>query len=59
MRNRLRSSVLWAAILSLIVFVLKTYFGITIFEVDKLIDMVLLVCTLIGILNNPTDNTKF
>lgn len=59
MQNRLKSKALWASILALIVFVLKTYFDVEILEGDKLIDMVLIVLTLAGIFNNPTDKNNF
>ena len=59
MQNRLRSKPLWAAILALAVFVGKNYFNYEIPRVNELIDGVLLIMTLLGIFNNPTDSEKF
>jgi uncharacterized membrane protein len=58
MQNRFKSWVLWASIASFIVFVLKTYFGIVIPQVDVLVNMILSVMVLFGVVNNPTDSQK-
>ena len=55
MQSRWRSKPLWLAILSLVLFVSKTYFNYELPQVDKLIDLILLVLTLLGIVNNPVN----
>ena len=59
MQRRYRSKALWASVLALLLFVLKTYFQVDLLEGDKLIDMILLVLTTAGIFNNPCDKDKF
>jgi len=59
MQNRLRSKALWTSILALMLFVSKTYFNYEIEEGDRLVDTILLILTLAGIFNNPTNNNKF
>ena len=59
MQNRLRSRALWIAVASLIAFVTKTYFKYEIEGFDKLVDTILLILTLAGVFNNPTDKEKF
>ena len=55
MQNRLRSWALWVAIASLIGFVTKTYLGYEIPEFDTLVNMILVILSMLGIVNNPTD----
>jgi uncharacterized membrane protein len=55
MQNRLRSKPLWIAVFSLIFFVLKTYMNIEIPKGDELVNLILIVATLFGVFNNPTD----
>jgi uncharacterized membrane protein len=54
-QRRLKSKMLWTAVLSLILFVAKNYFHYEIPEANELVEMVLLILTLVGILNNPTN----
>jgi len=58
-QNRFRSWALWLAIAALIAFVAKTYFNYEIPQFDKLVDLLLIVLTGFGILNNPTDKQNF
>ena len=58
MQNRFKSWTLWISVAALITFVTKTYFGYEIPEADKLVNLVLVVLTGFGILNNPTDSEK-
>jgi uncharacterized membrane protein len=53
MQNRFKSWVLWAGVASFIIFVLKTYFGIVIPQVDVLVNMILSILVLFGVINNP------
>lgn len=59
MQKRLHSKALWASILALVLFVSKTYFNYEIPKGNELVDAILLVMTLAGIFNNPTDSNKF
>ena len=59
MQKRLHSKALWVAIFALAFFVSKTYFGYEIPKGNELVDAILLVMTLAGIFNNPTDSNKF
>jgi uncharacterized membrane protein len=59
MQNRLRSKPLWVAVFSLVIFILKTYFAIEIPKVDFLVESLLLIATLLGVFNNPTDKEKW
>lgn len=58
-QNRFRSWATWLSVASLITFVSKTYFGQEIPESDQLINLILVVLTGFGILNNPTDKENF
>lgn len=58
-QKRLKSKVLWTAVLSLILFVAKNYCNFEVVKGDELIEMVLLVLTLLGIINNPTDKNRW
>lgn len=58
MQSRFRSKVMWTSILSLIVFVSKTFYHYEIPEVDTFINLVLGVLLATGIINNPTDANK-
>lgn len=55
MQNRYKSWALWLSVASLITFVTKTYLGYEIPEADKLVDLILVVLSGFGIINNPTD----
>lgn len=59
MQNRLRSKFLWASMLSLGLFVAKTYFNIDIPQGDKLADLILVTLSAAGIFNNPTNGEGF
>lgn len=54
-----RSKTLWLSVVALITFVAKTYFHYEIPGFDKLVDLVLVVLTGFGILNNPSDSGNF
>ena len=59
MQNRLHSRALWVSIFALVLFVSKTYFHYEIPQGNELAEAILLVLTLAGIFNNPTDSKKF
>jgi uncharacterized membrane protein len=59
MQNRFKSKLAWASLLALLVFILKTYFNIQIAEADKLIDLLLMTATGLGIFNNPTNGEGY
>lgn len=59
MQNRLKSKTAWLSVITLGLFVAKTYFNIEIPEADKLVDLLLIAGSAFGIWNNPTDNSKF
>ena len=58
-QNRLRSWTLWLSVAALIAFVTKTYFHYEIPEFDNLVNLILVVLTAFGILNNPSDSTNY
>ena len=59
MQNRFKSWSLWLSVASLVTFTAKTYFQFEIPEADKFVNLILVVLTGFGILNNPTDGDKF
>ena len=59
MQNRFKSWALWLSIAALIAFVSKTYFSYEIPEFDQLVNLILVVFTGLGILNNPQNKEKF
>lgn len=58
-QSRFRSKVAWTSVLALIVFIVKNYTNIEIPEIDKLVELILVVATALGIFNNPTTTDKF
>jgi uncharacterized membrane protein len=58
LRNRLKSPVLWTAIISLLLYVLKKYYALQFEEYDVIIDMLLNVLIALGIINNPSIKEK-
>lgn len=58
-QNRFKSWALWLSVAALVSFVLKTYFKYEVEGFDTLINLVLVVLTGFGILNNPTDSKNF
>lgn len=60
MQNRLKSWALWVSIAALVVFCVKEFAGIDISgTVDGLLNVLLPVLVGFGIVNNPTEKTKF
>lgn len=57
-QNRFKSWALWLSVAALIGFVSKTYFNYEIPQFDTLVDMILVVLTGFGIINNPTDKKR-
>ena len=58
--NRLRSWPVWLSTASLVVFCAKEFAGVDISNtVDGLLNVLLPLLVAFGILNNPTDHTKF
>ena len=60
MQNRFKSWALWVSIAALVVFCIKEFAGIDISEtVNGLLDVLLPVLVGFGIVNNPTEKSKF
>ena len=59
MQNRFKSWALWLSVAALIAFVSKTYFGYEIPQFDQLVNLILIVLSGFGIVNNPTDKENF
>ncbi len=60
MQNRLKSWALWVSIAALVVFCVKEFAGIDISgTVDGLLDVLCPVLVGFGIINNPTEKSKF
>jgi uncharacterized membrane protein len=59
MQNRFKSKLAWASILALTTFIIKTYFNIEIPEADRLIELLLMTATALGIFNNPTNKEGY
>ena len=59
MQKRYRSWALWLSVAALVAFVAKTYFGVEIPQFDELVNLVLVVLTGFGILNNPESKGRF
>ncbi len=58
-QNRFRSWALWLSVAALIVYVVKTVWGLDLSEqVNGLLDVLLPVLVAFGIVNNPTDGEK-
>jgi len=58
-QNRFKSWALWLSVAALVSFVLKTYFKYEIEGFDNLVNLILVVLTGFGILNNPKDPENF
>ena len=58
-QNRFKSWALWLSVAALVSFVLKTYLKYEVEGFDSLVNLVLVVLTGFGILNNPTDKERF
>ena len=58
-QNRFRSWALWLSVATLIGFVVKTYFNYEISKFDELVNMILIVVSGFGIINNPTSKNSF
>jgi uncharacterized membrane protein len=58
-QNRLKSKTAWASLITLLIFVAKTYFNYELPEADTLINLLLVVTSAFGIWNNPSDSEKF
>ncbi len=56
---RYKSWALWLSVAALIVFVIKTYFQYEIPGWNDFVNLLLVVLTGFGILNNPTDKKNF
>ena len=59
MQQRFKSPALWLSVFSLISFVLKDWLSIEVPKMDVFIELLLAVLAGLGILNNPTDKTRF
>ena len=58
-QNRFRSWALWLSVAALVAFVTKTYAGYEIPQFDTLVNLVLVVLTGFGLLNDPTTADRF
>jgi uncharacterized membrane protein len=64
MRNRLKSPVAWAAVVTLVLFVMKTFnllapIGLSEDSFKELTSLIFAVLAAFGIFNNPTDRDSF
>ena len=59
MQSKYKSWALWLSIAALIAFVSKTYFNYEIPDFDTLVNLILVVLTGFGILNNPNSKNTF
>ena len=59
MQNKFKSPVVWTTLITLVLFVLKTYLNIEIPQADQLIVLVFAALMAFGILNNPDDKNNF
>ena len=59
MQSRFRSKASWTAVIALTLFVAKTYFKVEIPEADKLIDLILVTASALGIFNNPQNKEGY
>jgi uncharacterized membrane protein len=58
-QSRYKSWALWLSVAALVAFVSKTYFGYEIPGWDNFVNLILVVLTGFGILNNPTNKSGF
>lgn len=59
-QNRFKSWALWLSVAALIVYVVKTIWGLDLSEqVNGFLDVLLPVLVAFGIVNNPTDGAHF
>lgn len=59
-QNRFKSWALWLSVAALIVYVVKTIWGLDLSEqVNGFLDVLLPVLVAFGIVNNPTDSAHF
>ena len=58
MQNRLKSPVLWTAILALFYFVMKNWIGFEIPMWQEFVDLVMAVAIGLGVVNNPTNKNN-
>lgn len=47
------------AVISLVLFILKTYYKIELPEADTLVDLILTTMIALGVFNNPTDKERY
>ena len=60
MQNRFRSWALWLSVAALVVYVVRTVWGLDIGpQVNGFLDVLLPVLVAFGIVNNPTDGEHF
>lgn len=58
-QNRLRSKVAWMAVLALVYFVTKTWFGFEIPGWDNFVILLAAAATAFGVFNDPTNPAGF
>jgi len=58
-QSRFKSWAVWLSVAALVAFISKTYFGYEIPGWDELVNLILVVLTGFGILNNPTKKDGF
>jgi hypothetical protein len=59
MQNRFKSKIVWVSTATLVLFVLKTYFNLEIPQADKLLELILITASALGIFNNPEAKDHF
>jgi uncharacterized membrane protein len=59
MLKRFQSPVVWATLAALVAFITKEWLGFDIPKFDVFVELLLACLIAFGIVNNPTDKTKF
>lgn len=57
-QNRLKSWALWLSVAALVGFIVKTYIGYEIPQYDTLVNLILVVLSGFGIINDPTNKSN-
>ena len=60
-QNRFKSKVVWISVASLLYLILQKFdlINITQMEYNEIVDGIIAILLLLGILNNPSDNSNF
>lgn len=57
-QNRLKSWALWLSVAALVGFIVKTYIGYEIPQYDTFVNLILVVLSGFGIINDPTNKSN-